>query len=140
KSGEGFKGQLMRGGVGSIAVKIASTGLNLILAVVLARLLGVEEFGVYSFIFPLVTILAIPAQMGLPNLVVRETAKAQVAERWDVIKGLWRWSTLMAVGMSTVLVVVGSLTAFVLADSITSLHMQTFWWALALVPLIALGN
>lgn len=86
KSGEGLKGQLMRGGVGSIAIKIASTGLNLVLAIVLARLLGAEGFGVYSFIFALVTILAIPAQMGLLNLVVRETAKAQVAERWDIIK------------------------------------------------------
>jgi hypothetical protein len=77
RSGEGLKGQLLRGGVGSVAVKIGSTLLNVILAVVLARALGAEGFGVYSFVFALITILAIPAQMGLPNLVVRETAQAQ---------------------------------------------------------------
>lgn len=140
RSGKGLKGQLLRGGVGSIAIKIASTGLNLVLAIVLARLLGAEGFGVYSFIFAIVTILAIPAQMGLPNLVVRETAKAQAAGRWDVIKGLWRWSTLMALGMSAALIVLGGAAAFLFADHFTPLQLQTFWWALALVPLIALGN
>lgn len=140
KSGKGLQGQLMRGGVGSIAVKIASTGLNLILAIVLARLLGAEGFGIYSFVFALVTILAIPAQMGLPNLVVRETAKARVAERWDLIKGLWRWSSIVACAMSLGLVAIGTSLAFIFADRFTSVQMNTFAWALALVPLVALGN
>lgn len=140
KSGEGLKGQLLRGGIGSLGIKIASTTLSFILAIVLARLLGTVGFGVYSFVFAVVTILAIPAQMGLPNLVVRETAKAQAAGRWDIVKSLWRWSTLVALGMSLVLVVAGALAAFLLADRFTPLHTVTFAWALILVPLVALGN
>ncbi|WP_274426490.1 oligosaccharide flippase family protein [Chelativorans sp. YIM 93263] len=140
RSGEGLRGQLMRGGVGSVAVKIASTLLNVLMAIVLARLLGVEGFGVYSFVFAVVTIMAIPAQMGLPNLVVRETAKAQADGRWDVMKGLWRWASLLALAISLTLIVAGVLAAWVFSERFSPTQLAVFYWGLALVPLIALGN
>lgn len=140
RSGEGLKGQLLRGGVGSVAVKIGSTLLNVLLAIVLARALGVEGFGVYSFVFALITIMAIPAQMGLPNLVVRETAKAQAAGDWALMKGLWRWSTLMALMMSAALMATGALAAWLFASRLPEGGLAVFYWGLVLVPLIALGN
>lgn len=140
RSGEGLKGQLLRGGVGSVAIKIGSTLLNVLLAVVLARALGAEGFGIYSFVFALITILAIPAQMGLPNLVVRETAKAQAAGDWALIKGLWRWSTLMALSMSAALMAIGGLAAWPFAANLPEGGLAAFYWGLALVPLVALGN
>lgn len=140
RSGEGLKGQLLRGGVGSIAIKIGATGLNVLLAIVLARTLGAEEFGVYSFIFALITIMAIPAQMGLPNLVVRETAKARAAGDWALMKGLWRWSTLMALMMSAALMAMGALAAWAFSNHLPEGGLTVFYWGLVLVPLVALGN
>ena len=140
RSDKGLKGQLLRGGVGSLAVKLGSTLLNVILAVVLARTLGAEGFGIYSFVFALITILAIPAQMGLPNLVVRETAKAQAHEDWSLIKGLWRWSTLMALAMSVALMVLGGVAAWLFATRLPDGGLVVFYWGLILIPLVALGN
>jgi len=140
RSGEGLKGQLLRGGISSIAIKTTSTGLSLLLAIILARLLGAEEFGVYSFVFAIVTILAIPAQMGLPNLVVRETAKAQANEDWPLLKGLWRWSTLTVLSMSVALMIVGAMAAWILAPYLPEHSQTVFYWGLALVPFVALGN
>lgn len=140
RSGEGLKGQLLRGGVGSVAIKIGSTGLNVLLAIVLARALGAEGFGVYSFVFALITIMAIPAQMGLPNLVVRETAKAQAAGDWALMKGLWRWSTLMALMMSAALMAIGALAAWAFSSRLPQGGLTVFYWGLVLVPLVALGN
>lgn len=140
RSGEGLKGQLLRGGVGSVAIKIGSTLLNVLLAIVLARALGAEGFGVYSFVFALITILAIPAQMGLPNLVVRETAKAQAAGDWALINGLWRWSSVMALSMSAALMAIGGLAAWIFAANLPEGGLGVFFWGLVLVPLVALGN
>lgn len=140
RTGQGLKGQLLRGGVGSVAVKIGSTLLSVALAVVLARALGAEGFGVYSFVFALITILAIPAQMGLPNLVVRETAKAQAENDWPLINGLWRWATLMALMMSAALIIIGALAAWIFAARLPEGGLAVFYWGLVLVPLIALGN
>lgn len=140
RSGQGLKGQLLRGGVGSVAIKLGSTVLNVVLAIVLARALGVEGFGVYSFVFALITIMAIPAQMGLPNLVVRETAKAQAVGDWALMKGLWRWSSLMALAMSAALMAIGGLAAWVFAANLPEGGLAVFYWGLVLVPLVALGN
>lgn len=140
RSGEGLKGQLLRGGVGSIMVKVGSTLLNIILAIVLARALGAEGYGIYSFVFALITIMAIPAQMGLPNLVMRETAKAQAAGQWSLMKGLWRWSTLMALIMSLILMALGGVATWLIGGSLPEGALAVFYWGLVLVPLVALGN
>jgi O-antigen/teichoic acid export membrane protein len=140
RTGQGLKGQLLRGGFWSLAIKLLSTVMALVLAVVLARLLGSKGFGIYSFVFALITILAIPAQMGLPNLVVRETAKAQVAERWDKMKGLWRWSNQVALAMSLALIGLGALAAWMFATHLGVEQVATLWWGLLLIPLVALGN
>lgn len=130
----------MRGGVGSLGVRVGSSVLQVVLAVVLARLLGAEGYGIYSFVIAIIAILVIPAQMGLPQLVVRETAKAQAAERWDEIRGLWRWCTNWSLGVSLALIVCAALVAFVFSDRFGSFDLGAFYWALALVPLIALGS
>jgi len=140
RSGQGLKGQLLRGGFWSLVIKLLSTAMALVLAVVLARLLGPEGFGIYSFAFACITIMAIPAQMGLPNLLVRETAKAQVNARWDIMKGLWRWSSLVALAMSLALTAIGSLVIWLFSNRLGPEQVATFWWGLLLIPLVTLGN
>lgn len=140
QSSKALQAQLLRGGFWSLVIKLISTLMALLTAVVLARVLGPEGFGVYSFVFALVSMLTIPAQMGLPNLLVRETAKAHTAERWDVMKGLWRWSSLRTLGMSAMLMILGGLASMLFATQLGEAQTTTLWWGLLLVPLISLGN
>ena len=140
RSGEGLRGELLRGGIGSISVKVGATFIALGLALVLTRTLGVEQYGVYSVVRALVTVMAIPAQMGLPNLVVRETAGARVRGNWALIRGLWRWASLMAILISLALMFTASIGAWWFADRFSHGELITFYWSLVLVPLVALGN
>ncbi len=140
RSDEGLKGQLLRGGVGSLAIKVAATLLSIVLSVVLARTLEAKGFGVYSFVFALVTMMAIPAQMGLPNLVVRETAKAQARGDWALIRGIWRWATATALVISLGLMALGAAAGWIFAGHFAEDQLVVFRWGLALVPLVALGN
>lgn len=137
---DGLRGQLLRGGAGSIAIKIGATLISVGLGIILARTLGPHGLGVYSFVFSLVTILAIPAQMGLPNLVVRETAKAQTRDDWALIRGLWRWASMMALAMALGLMTLSVAVTWLLADRFPNDQLVVFYWGLALVPLVALGN
>lgn len=138
--GKGLTGQLLRGGVGSIVIRVANVFLGMALAVVLARSLGPEGYGIYAFVFSLVSILAIPAQFGVPRLVVRETARAHVKGDWSCMRGMWRWATAVVVGLSLLLVGLGVLTGLLWGDRFSDLQQATFFWGLLLVPLIALGN
>lgn len=65
--------------LGVAAAKLAHAVLALAISVVLARVLGPEGFGVYALAIAVVLILGTVAQLGLPVLVLRETARARGA-------------------------------------------------------------
>ena len=74
----------------SFALKAANTGLGFLTTVLLARLLGAEGYGIYAYAYALVMLLAMPAQSGLPNLIVRETARGLAEGTPDRVKGAWQ--------------------------------------------------
>lgn len=135
-----LRGRLIRGGLGSVALKLGSTALGFLLVMLLARTLGPEGYGVYAFVFAIVSLLAIPTQLGLPQLVVRETAKAQAAEQWGLMRGLWRWSTLVVWLFSTAVLGLAFAGLWFFGDRIDDLTRATLVVGLLLIPLIALGN
>jgi O-antigen/teichoic acid export membrane protein len=138
--GETLRAQLLRDGIGSLLLKLAHTFFGLVLAILLARILGPEGYGTYAYVFTLISFMSIPAQLGLPTLVVRETAKAQVKERWDLMKGVWQWASWIASFISFALVAISGFAAWLFMDRFTNVQLSTFAWGLALLPLIALGN
>ena len=135
-----LRGRLIRGGLGSLALKLGGTALGFLIAVLLARSLGPEGFGVYAFVLSIVTLLAIPTQLGLPQLVVRETAKTQAAKQWGLMLGLWRWSTLVVWLFSSFVLVLAFIGLWFFGDQLSPLTRATLVAGLPLVPLIALGN
>ncbi|MGH8223106.1 MAG: flippase [Woeseiaceae bacterium] len=126
--------------MGSLVLRVASLGLGFVVTVVLARVLGVEGFGVYSYVLALISLLVIPAKFGLPSLVVREVASAQVAEDWGRLRGVIRWSNMMAAGFALTLTVVGGGLALAFAEKFQNGKLATFAWGLVLVPLMVLGD
>lgn len=132
--------QLLVGGAGSLLIKVGSMLVGLLLVVVLARTLGPEGYGVYAYVLVLVSLLAIPAQMGLPQLLVRETAKAHAQGQWDVMLGVWRWSSIAAGVLSLALILLAGTAAWMLSGHFSVLELATLAAGLALVPLLALGG
>jgi O-antigen/teichoic acid export membrane protein len=138
-SGRGMGSELARNGIGSLILKISDVLLSFLIAVILARALGAEGYGVYSYVYALVTLLSIPAQFGLPNLLVRETAKALARQEWGIIQGVWRWAGRIT-GILTVVLILGTGAVVILwGDQFSHQQLFTMFWGLALVPLIALS-
>jgi O-antigen/teichoic acid export membrane protein len=69
----------------SFVIKTSSVGFGFFTAVLLARMLGAEGYGIYAYAFALVTLLAMPAKAGLPQLVVRETARGVAGKPLDSV-------------------------------------------------------
>lgn len=139
-TGDGLRAQLLRGGVGSLTVKLASVLLGFVLAVILARTLGPEQYGVYGFVLTLVTLIAIPAQVGLPHLVVRETAKAATSRDWALMRGIWRWATRYVAVTSLVLLLAVGVALYLAGHYLSEARYWALIIAFPLIPLIALGN
>ncbi|MEX0729493.1 MAG: flippase [Aquisalimonadaceae bacterium] len=139
-TGNSFRGRLVRGGAGSLTVKLAGTLLAVLVAIILARALGPDGYGIYALVYAVVTLLAIPAQLGLPELMVRETAKAHAREQWGVLRGLWRWGTASVFVFSIILLCLGLAGIWIIGERLGVQQQATFLFGLFLVPLVALGN
>ncbi len=69
-------GPLSKGAAGSLAIRIGSVALAFATSVILARLLGVSQFGAFAFAQAALEFLVVPAMLGMPTLLVREVAQA----------------------------------------------------------------
>ena len=117
-----LRGTLLRGGLGSIGLNLSHVLFSFLISIALARILGAESFGIYSFAYALAMVLAIPAQSGMSQLVLRETAQAFAAEDWGRIRGLWTWSTgtvlVLSLVISLLLLGLLGLFQFLLGDAV----------------------
>nr|WP_246606663.1 flippase [Lysobacter antarcticus] len=77
---------------GGLVGKVAGAALAFLASIVLARILGAEGYGRYAFAIAIMTVALVPAQLGIPSLIVRETARYKAERRWERVVQLWRWS------------------------------------------------
>lgn len=134
----GLTGQLLRGGAGSLLVKVTMTVLGIAVTIVLARVLGPADFGVYAFVVALVSVLAIPAQSGIPILVLRETAKSHADDDWGALRGLWRWAFRAVIVLAFGVAGVALLIVAVTTGQVEPMRTWTLAIGLGLVPLQAM--
>ena len=130
----------LAGGLGSFSVRLSGVILSFIVTVVLARLLGAESYGTYAFVYAFLSLLAIPSGMGLPSLIVRETAKAHASRSWGLMRGLWRWSNLSVFFLSAALLVFVFAVINFWNTDFDATTVDTIYVGLVFVPLVALGN
>jgi len=107
-----FRKQIIRGTSGSLFLKIAYTVLTLFLTVLLARILGVEKFGVYAFCLSIVQILIIPAMLGGQQLLVREVAAYKIKSEYHYLRGLLARFKQVSIGFSVLISVVAGVIGF----------------------------
>lgn len=117
-------------------IRLSGVAFTFLTTILITRSLGVESYGYYAFILGIVTLASIPTQIGLPDLVVRETAKAVVSLEFDKFRALLQWGHLYLAVSS--LLVIGAILGW------GALTKQPDFLALSLasllIPLIALGN
>lgn len=83
--------------VRSMGIRISNAALSFAVSVLLARLLGPEEFGRYGILLSFAMILAIPFTAGLPSTLTKEIAIARVRKDYGLVR------VLIRLGMKTFL-------------------------------------
>lgn len=117
--------------------------LNLVLVygttVALARFLGVSDYGRYSFVLAIVTLAAIPAQFGLSQLLMRETARAMTTGDIDRVHLLKRWSYAVTLRISLPIVALGAGALLFVPTLFDPGEITTYAWGLTLVVLLPIA-
>lgn len=133
------KSKFARDAVWSFAIKIGARGLGFAVTVILARMLGANGYGIYAYALAVVTLMAIPAKVGFPTLLMRETARGLASERPEMIRGVWNWAGKATGVLSLAFGLVGFVVLLIVNDGDLDQQASTLLWGFVLLPFMALG-
>jgi O-antigen/teichoic acid export membrane protein len=85
--------------LGGLASKFVYAPLTFAATALLTRFLDVDEFGAYSYLVSAVLLAALPAKVGLPNVLVRFLTEYRVAGDEAGAVGLLQWGRRWMVGL-----------------------------------------
>jgi O-antigen/teichoic acid export membrane protein len=108
-------------------------------SVLLARLMGAEDYGIYATAMAITLVLTVPASLGLPTLVLRLLASYRVHQQWELMRGLLRSGTQMVLALSLLIASTAGFVIWLSAEHLGPAKTSTFALALALLPLFVLS-
>lgn len=131
-------GEYLFKGIFGIGIsRLTNRFLVFLLGVVLARLLGPEQYSAYVFAISTISLLSIPVVAGLPILIVKEIARNHVLEKWGVIKGLLIVSNLYVLVASAIIIGISVLWMITRGQQVSPDVVLNLKWAVWLIPLLA---
>jgi len=113
--------------------------IGLGVSILLARFLGPEQFGQYTFVMVLVPLLALPITGGMQNLLTREVAAYSHAGKWPLYKGVLRAAHGWVLLVSGTLLLLYYLLAFVLDVIPTSGKWSLLSISIIMLPMLGLN-
>jgi O-antigen/teichoic acid export membrane protein len=135
----GLKRELTRNFMSVGGMKLLGIPISLVIAIILARVLGPEDFGRYAFIMALVPLLALSVSGGVSQLLTREVATYIHLQQWSLYNGLLKSSHVFVLLLSTIFVVgfftVSSWTDLIPQNETKELFSIAIW----LVPFLGLA-
>lgn len=137
--GSQLRQHLIRAAAGSLILSLSSKLLMLLTSVFLARWLGAEGYGYYVSSLAALTILSVVATLGFPTLTVRLLSSYYAHQKWGLMRGLLERSSQVVSFSSLVLAGSGAFIIWMLSKQLSESYMHTLWWAMALLPAVALG-
>ena len=93
---------LIQSFVGVGVMRLISLPVGLLTSIILARILGPNEFGQYAFVMALLPLLSLPVAGGVSQLLTREVAKYSHTGRWPLYRGVIRSAHLWVISISLI--------------------------------------
>ncbi len=138
--GAGLRGQLARGSLSGLAVTTLGIGVGFMVQVAIARLLGVDQFGVYSWALAWINFLVLISCSGLDGLMARQLPAYLIDSQHDNIRGFLLFSGYWVGGGALLCGLVLYALAWIFEKHILPGSLQTLAISILVVPLFALAT
>ncbi len=138
--GNSIEATLAKGAGGSFLVRIVGTAVSFGLLIFLARLMGVDEYGVYMYVFSWINILVLFAMFGLETTIIRFTAAYVSNKDWSSLHGFIRWSSQLALISSLTLCAIAALPVWLLYDRFGPHLSHVFLIGIAFLPIFVFSK
>jgi O-antigen/teichoic acid export membrane protein len=136
--GARFARRLVKGAAGTAGLHVTAIGLAFVTSVVLARVMGPEGYGAYSYAISLLYLLGVPAILGFDQLVIREVSSYRTSSRHSLAAGLLDRADQLVLLFSVGLAAAGWAVSRFLLEDPDPLMLVTFWTVLPALPLLSL--
>ncbi|MFT5486450.1 MAG: O-antigen/teichoic acid export membrane protein [Paracoccaceae bacterium] len=124
-----------RQGAGALVVRVSSLLILFGVQALLARLLGADQFGVYTVALAVMGVLQLFARQGFEIAASRFVGAYSGVDNWALLSGFVRASRILVLGgailFSAALLVVANLVANTLGDGM----LHSLWLIAAILPL-----
>ncbi len=84
--------RLSKGAVGAFASRCLALALGFLSVIVVTRVLGKEQFGIFSSAISLLGVLGTAVILGIPQMLVRYLSSYMSTQNYDLANGLLSWS------------------------------------------------
>lgn len=129
---------LYRGSAGAFAVQVVGAGFAFGVQVVLARLLGVSQYGIYTLALTWITILSTAALFGQSTAVLRFVPSYIHQKRWSQLRGLRRGVCGLVVVTGALIALAGAVVVYLFRERLGRKLELTMLFGFALLPLMSL--
>lgn len=127
---------LARSAIGSIAIRAAAPALNLVVSIILVRVAGPHDYGIYIYCLAMVGLVLQPVTVGLSSSIIRHLAVYRMRSEWAYLRGFLLRGMQSSIAASVMLLLIGLLFVF-FSVQIAPDSRLPFFMALMLIPLFA---
>src|SRR5690242_21640563 len=107
---------LHRGASGALLVQVGGAGFSLIVNVLLARLVGKSQYGIYAYAMSWVSVLVVLAMLGQSSSVVRFVPIYLHRKDWGTLRGLRHGASGIVLAGSIAIMLAGAALVLALHD------------------------
>jgi len=126
------------GGATAFAIYVASAGVTACSQLLIARLIGADTYGVYTYVIAWMTILAYLSALGFDIALLRFLPAYQTKGAWSLARGVIQYAERRALAVSIFVVLAGVSVILIWSRQFTPELKNTFLVGLVLVPVWAL--
>jgi O-antigen/teichoic acid export membrane protein len=131
---------LAKGAVGSFGLNVGWAGLGFASHVLLARMMGKEDYGDYAYAFTWLMVLLFPATLGLDKTALRFVAVYRAKDELSLLRGFLRFSHRVVLAASLAIGLTQAGIAYYLGDRISPGLCYTLWASAVALPVLALAT
>jgi len=127
-----------RGSVTAFAIYMASVSLTYCAQLLIARIVGVDVYGIYAYVFAWMAVLAYFSALGFDVALLRFLPVYEAEQNWGLLRGVIQYSQRRVALVSTFVVCIGVSITLLRAPSMSRELENAFLAGFMLVPIWAL--
>ena len=139
-TGHTLRDQILRGSSAGLLAKVLVAGIAFVCQVLLARAMGVTEYGLWVYALTCANVLSIIPKAGFDVSLVRYVAEYSANRQWGKLRGIIECSGRFSLIAGVAIAIVSVSLVYGLSDMLSSPAQYSLWLAFAGLPFMAANS